>query len=288
MGRGASRKRKSRARGKTRALPWRTGIKSVTLLALFVLLGWVVTKVEPLKWVQRYTNKPIANVSVEGEFKYLAETDIEAIVEKKLTDTFLELDIVSLKKHLETHPWVDRATVSRQWPDTLLIKITEQQPIARWNSAGFLNLRGEIVNLDNKIRLDHLPLLKASDRYASRVMQQYVRVTKLLGHHKFAPLVLELDNTLAWSLVMAPNITIRLGRDDALEKLQRLMPVMTGRLQESLSRIKMIDMRYKQGFAVGWNDDNDQSTLLRSKDKIGLSMNKTGSNFGLSLMASTL
>ncbi len=288
MGRGASRKRKSRTRGKTRALPWRTGIKSVTLLALFVLLGWVVTKVEPLKWVQRYTNKPIANVSVEGEFKYLAETDIEAIVEKKLTDTFLELDIVSLKKHLETHPWVDRATVSRQWPDTLLIKITEQQPIARWNSAGFLNLRGEIVNLDNKIHLDHLPLLKASDRYASRVMQQYVRVTKLLGHHKFAPLVLELDNTLAWSLVMAPNITIRLGRDDALEKLQRLMPVMTGRLQESLSRIKMIDMRYKQGFAVGWNDDNDQSTLLRSKDKIGLSMNKTGSNFGLSLMTSTL
>ena len=259
INRGASRQRKSRAKNKgpSFASIGRATIKIVALLGFLVFLGWMITKAEPLKWVQRYTNKPIANVSVEGEFKYLAETAIEAMVEQKLTDTFLELDIVSLKKHLETHPWVDRATVSRQWPDTLLIKITEQQPIARWNSAGFLNLRGEIVNLDNRIRLDHLPLLKASDRYASRVMQQYVRVTKLLGHYKFAPLVLELDNTLAWSLVIAPNITIKLGRDDALEKLQRLIPVMTSRLQESMTRINTVDMRYKQGFAVGWNDENE-------------------------------
>ena len=48
----------------------------------------------------------------------------------------------------------DNAVVTRQWPDTLLIKIVEQQPIARWNSQDFLNLRGEIVKLHHQVALN--------------------------------------------------------------------------------------------------------------------------------------
>ena len=203
---------------------------------------------------KNYLNK-LSHKRIQGEFKYISQANIESLVAEKLTSTFLELDIMALKSHLENQPWIDRAVVARQWPDTLLIKVIEQQPIARWNNRGFLNLRGEIVNLSNKTELNHLPLLRANDRYTQRVMQQYVLIVKLLSEYKFAPLVLELDNTLSWSLMISPAIMLRLGRDDTIEKLQRLMRVLQSDLKSQINKIAAIDMRYEQGFAVSWNKD---------------------------------
>lgn len=259
---------------KHRRISWRLLLNSFLLLSFLAVITWSIVRLEPLKIVKQYTNKPISTVSVQGDFKYVTQQHVEALVAQKLTKTFLELDIVALKSHLENNAWIDHAVVSRQWPDTLLIKILEQQPIARWNSTGFLNLRGEIVNLSNKTPLDHLPLLSADDRYAEQVMQQYVLVTKLLGSYKFAPLVLELDNTLAWSLTISPEITIKLGRDEVLEKLQRLMVVMTGSLSGDIPRIRTIDIRYKQGFAIGWlkaanNERREQELRHESRQERG-------------------
>lgn len=257
---GASRRRSRSAKSVEKSkMPWRLLFNAVFAVTVIVVLAWSVYRLEPLAIIQEYTNKPIAHVSVQGDFKYVSQVDIEALVATKLTETFLELDIVALKSHLEIHPWIDRAIVTRQWPDTLLIKISEQQPIARWNLHDFLNLRGEIVNLDNKTELNHLPLLKADDRYAERVMQQYVLVAKLLANYKFAPLVLELDNTLAWTLKISPEIEIKLGRDESLTKLQRLMDVLTSELKDQVTNINTIDMRYKQGFAISWIELPEES-----------------------------
>lgn len=255
--RGASPK-KRKATSKVRArykVPWKALSSALALMGLLGLMVWSVYKIEPLKIIQEYTNKPIANVSIQGDFKYASQVHVEALVAEKLSNTFLELDIMALKSHLEKHPWIDRAVVARQWPDTLLIKITEQQPIARWNNQGFLNLRGEIVNLSNKTELNHLPLLKADDRYTERVMQQYVLMAKLLNEYNFAPLVLELDNTLAWSLTIAPAVSIKLGRDDSIEKLRRLMRVLQHDLNHHAAHIEAVDMRYKQGFAISWKQN---------------------------------
>ena len=225
---------------------------SCLLFVACAVLGWTIYRLDPLTLIKNYTNKPIAHVTVEGDFKYVTREYIETRVADKLTDTFLDLDIVALKKYLEKSDWIDQVVVARQWPDTLLIKIIEQQPIARWNDKSFLNFRGEIVNLKHKTELNHLPLLQAEDRYSERVLQQYVLIAKLLGNYKFAPLVLELDNTLSWTLTISHGITIRLGRDATLEKVQQLMQVFQLYFVDNLTNVSVIDMRYKQGFAVGW------------------------------------
>lgn len=250
--RGASRKPHKKSRASAVSIPWGKIFSGVLVLVVCAGVGWSVYRLEPLAIIKKYTNKPIASVRVEGEFKFVGQAVIEKLVAEKLTETFLELDIVALKQHIESNPWIDRAVVTRQWPDTLLIKVTEQQPIARWNKQDFLNFRGEIVKIDNKTSLDHLPLLKADDRYAERVLQQYVLVAKLLSDYKFAPLVLELDNTLAWSLKISPGIQIQLGREDTLAKLQRFLVVIDDQLNDRLANIDNVDMRYKQGFAVAW------------------------------------
>jgi cell division protein FtsQ len=240
------------------SIPWKKWLSGLLAFSVLGLMGWSIFRLEPLAIIEKYTNKPIAQVSIQGEFKYVSQASVENLIATELTETFLELDIVALKKHLERHPWIDRAVVTRLWPDTLLIKVFEQQPIARWNNDDFLNFRGEIVNLGNKTQLHNLPLLKADDRYADRVMQQFVLVAKLLSNYKFAPLVLELDNTLAWTLTISPGMSIKLGRDDTTTKLKRLLEVFAEDLSSEIVNIDSVDMRYRQGFAIAWKTPSNK------------------------------
>ena len=44
---------------------------------------------------------------------------------------------------IEALPWVARVSVRRTWPDAVSLYITEQVPVARWNSQQLLNAAGQ-------------------------------------------------------------------------------------------------------------------------------------------------
>lgn len=52
------------------------------------------------------------------------------------SDSMFLLDIAELRTRLLSLPWVADASIRRQWPDTLVIQITERQPIAIWQVGG--------------------------------------------------------------------------------------------------------------------------------------------------------
>ena len=174
------------------------------------------------------------------------------LLQNYLEQGFFKTDINVLKASLEKHPWIDRVNISRHWPDTLRISVMEQQAIARWDNVGFLNQRGEVILIDAVGALEHLPLLSAQNRFSQDVMQQYLRVNQLLWPNELTLSELHLDDTLAWTLVLNPDIEIKLGKDNILEKLQALLYAKKRQLSKDFQRIALIDMRYEKGFAVSW------------------------------------
>ena len=199
-------------------------------------------------------NRPIAGVSVESEFKYIAQHQTQQLVEQHLSPTFLELDMLGLKSALEANPWIDKVIIARTWPDRLLVRIQEQKPIARWGTEGFINLRGEIVRVSDAARLTHLPVIDCEERYAAEVMQQYQVIKNIVMGNSLTPVRLTLDKTLAWTLEFSPALTIRLGREKTLEKLQNIAKILRTDLSREVARMSQIDMRYDNGFAVTWKD----------------------------------
>jgi cell division protein FtsQ len=73
---------------------------------------------------------------------------------------------------------------------------------------------------------------------------------------------LDLDARGAWQLELANGVSVRLGRRQVDERLDRFiqtaLPVVGGRASE----ISYIDMRYSNGFAIGWK----RSSGLASRD----------------------
>lgn len=209
---------------------------------------------DPKTRLENLMNRPIAGVSVESEFKYIAQQQTQQLVEQHLSPTFLELDMLGLKKALEANPWIDKVIIARTWPDKLLVRIQEQKPIARWGTEGFINMRGEIVRVSDAAQLTSLPVFDCEERYAAEVMQQYQVIKNIVAGNGFTPVRLTLDKTLAWTLEFSPALTIRLGREKTLEKLQNIAKILRTELSREVSRMSKIDMRYDNGFAVTWKE----------------------------------
>jgi cell division protein FtsQ len=232
-----------------RKLLWGTLISALVVASVAGVV-WL----DPKSRLDQMMNRPITGVSVESEFKYISQEATQQLVAKHLAHTFLELDMPGLKAALENNPWIDKVIIARAWPDKLVVRIQEQRPIARWGNSGFVNMRGDIIRVEQTKALGHLPLFDAEDHHAADVMQQYLRIKSAVAANNLTPSVIVLDKTLSWTVEFTPALTIKLGREQALEKLQNIAKLLRTDLAREVSRMHQIDMRYDNGFAVTWKD----------------------------------
>jgi len=238
-------------------------VGSVLLKVLFIvgLLGGCLAAYwhfDPKSKLQEFTHRPIKEVQIEGVFQFISAEILQEQIELYVKGSFLQLELADLKSQLEQNPWIDTVAIARVWPDKLIVKVVEQQPIAQWGKKGFLNMRGDIVEVEKTTKIQALPLLQGEDRYAQEIMSQYLRIGKLLSQQDMALAAVELDDTRAWTLTLQSGITIKLGRDRLWEKLQYLLAAKNGDLGKDFNKIQVVDMRYPGGFAVTWRAEADQ------------------------------
>ncbi|MCC7267355.1 MAG: FtsQ-type POTRA domain-containing protein [Caulobacteraceae bacterium] len=101
------------------------------------------------------------NLKVEGASK-LAEGDILAAAALHRHDSVLTVDLPSLRQRVEEVPWVEKATVSRLLPDTLVIDIKERPRLAVWQHRGrmaVLDADGVVIGGADPFRFADLPLV---------------------------------------------------------------------------------------------------------------------------------
>ncbi len=207
--------------------------------------------------VAELVDRPLASVMVEGDFHYISKERAMALISAEIHEDFLQLDLMRMKTALENEPWVEHAALARRWPDALEVRITEEQPIARWGTDGFLNQRGELVQVDNIDALAALPLLQGSAADASKIMQQYQDLSQLLRSRGLDVIELKCDSKKSWRLMLKGDVEVAIGRDQVMEKMRRFMTVYDQHLSEVWQDVTAIDVRYTNGVAVQWSPDSE-------------------------------
>lgn len=234
----------------------------VTLLA--IALYWVSGP------IAKIFERPIKSVVVEGDFNFITKERATELISNEINGDFLQLDLMQLKHALLTDPWVESVTLNRRWPDTLVVKISEQKPIARWGD-GFLNQRGEIVRIDEANKLVGLPWLQGNEADAIEILQQYQDLSQILRSRGLEVLALKCDNKKSWRLTIKNHVEIALGRDQVMEKIRRFVTVYDTQLSSVWTDVKAIDLRYSNGVAVRWVADSVMAKkYIKSQAQIGL------------------
>ena len=88
------------------------------------------------------------------------------------------------------------------------------------------------------------------------MIAQYLLLAELLAPTDLRLTELQRDAVGAWQIETAAGVRIVLGRDQIIEKIRRLIVVWGSGLDVQLNNIETIDLRYPNGLAVSWRDQD--------------------------------
>lgn len=226
------------------------------LLLALALLG---AAVQGWRQLAPQLDRPIAQVLVESKLGAVAEAN-QLELQQKLDGfgevRFLSVDLAAMQQALEQLPWIDQARVSRIWPDLLKVEVVEQQPIARWGEQQWLNSRGQVFRGVTREPEAGMPRLLGPEGSEEQVMQQYWSLTRLLRPLGYSIARLELKARGSWFVTTGDGLELLLGRDVVLEKMRRFSAIHERELKEQMDRVARIDLRYANGLAVAWREDD--------------------------------
>ena len=226
------------------------------MLSLAVLLAGVGISGD---WLLTKLDQPIAGVQVQGQLQQLNAVEVEQYVGDLLQPTYLQLDLDAIRERLESHPWVARSAVRRQWPDQIVLQVTERQAFAQWGQDQLVTANG--VRFQPPVLPTELALqLIGPTDSEAELLEWYPRLRDAMAASGLDISRLEKNQRGSWSVAVQQGFVLYLGRDDLLIKLERLQPIYNQMLVEHSGQIAAIDLRYTNGIAVQWRA-SDQAAI---------------------------
>jgi cell division protein FtsQ len=224
------------------------------LRGLSVLIFALAVVTLSYRFSAQLLDQPISSLMIEGPFQRVTALQIEESISEALGDGFFSANIEAIQEQIVALPWIHEANVVRRWPGTLEIIVTEQIPAAIWGARGLLNTSGDLFVLDARHVPAELPRLDGPEGQSSTVAKRYLHMREELIPSGLDLRQVKLDARGAWDLKLSNGIDVRLGRRDVDGRAQLFLDVAANIISSREAEIEFVDMRYSNGFTIGWKN----------------------------------
>ena len=242
--------------GLSPGLSKRAAFAMLGLMVLIALLAFASRlAVDPKRF-------PVVQVDVLGTLDYANRDVLMDIIQRHTEMGFYGLDIDDLRQGLESNDWVASSRVSRVWPARITLDIEEHEPAARWNDDHLISKRLELF------KPHQLRRASADFKQWSDVFKPLPQVLGSLGRHEvlldayrdydqqlsllgLKMALLEEDERLSQTLTLANGVSVKLGREQQVLRMNRFLDVYEYLAAQGSGRQMSFDMRYESGFALG-------------------------------------
>ncbi|VAW58819.1 Cell division protein FtsQ [hydrothermal vent metagenome] len=222
------------------------------LLAVFAISYMKLREeIELKQWADSFF--PVKSIQIEGEFKFLDKTRLQAQVLPVANGGFFTLDLSLIRSRLVEMSWVEDVSVRRQWPDRLLVRVIEKQPVVYWGEKRVMSSKGELFEPESRLKIE-LPRLLGPQGQHKLMLAELARMQAWLLESGFHIQQMQQDARRSWVLRMTTGLELRLGRKQLHERLHRFVSIYKTHLKNEKREIKHVDMRYTNGFAVAWKE----------------------------------
>ncbi len=230
----------------------RQGLWRLAVVGLLVVLGYLA-----LPRLIDILNKqvPIRYVRVEGTFQYIAKKDIKKKIMPLVQVGYFSADLQAIRTAVMSLPWASQVQVERIWPDRIRLRIFEQKPVVRWKSDRLLSHRGEIFKPANMDSFQALPVLYAPEGQREEFLRIMQGLSVTLTDIGLYLMEFKVTDRQSWRLIMENGLVLELGRLEPLHKLTQLIKALMILGDELVSKMAYIDMRYPNGYAVRWHNN---------------------------------
>lgn len=196
-------------------------------------------------------------VQVEGDLRHANRVAIAERVLPQAQGNYFTADLEAIRQAALGAAWVDDVVVSRHWPDGVRLRVMEKQPVALWGAGGLISSRGDLFLPGDQARqqldTEHLPILFGPGNKGTYVMEQYRAMNSVLRGIDMHIVELQLTDRMSWFLRLDNGIQLVVDQADTLGKLQRFAYLYERQLKPDASNIATVDLRYRNGVAIGWH-----------------------------------
>ena len=206
-------------------------------------------------WLQNQQSAPVREIRLYGDFHHINAQQLHQQLAQQYVGNFFSVNVDQVQAFLLQQPWVYQVAVRKQWPDALVVVVTEQQPVAIWNQLQLLNGRAEVFDAPLQQLKTELPMLTGPQGSQQDALTMFRHMQGLLALHKFNAVSLGLTERFSWQLSLSNGVSLKLGRDDTLKRLQRfieLYPVISKHKDDAVAEV---DLRYDTGIAVRYSSE---------------------------------
>lgn len=237
-----------------RNLGFSANVLMAVLLFLIALVGvaWIyVGMVTRDRW-------PIRWLEVDGVFHRVSAERVRIKVSPLVTGSFFTVDLKAVQAHTAQLPWVADVTVRKRWPDTIKVIVTEYTPVAHWTGGRLVSPTGRAFIVPAAEEMQGLPWLEGPEGTVRKVFEAWRQF-----NNELFPVGLEIDRIRldrrgSWQLALSNGTTIRIGREEALPRLRRLVASWPELVRLKEMAPVDVDLRYSNGFAVRWPEPRPQ------------------------------
>ena len=196
---------------------------------------------------------PISDIRLGQKSLNVDENEIFKIAEKYLKNkSFFNIKLDYLKNSIEKVGWVKNAYIRRSYPNEVIIFLEEYNPVAVWNNDFYISENGYIFSA-NKIE-KKLPKISSFSNRNVIIFEYFSLISDGILKNKINEKILQIKENEIRSLtvLLSSNIAIKFGSQNIKERIAIFFKAYKTLKSSDLKKIRYIDMRYSNGFSIGW------------------------------------
>lgn len=230
-----------------RGAAWLVAVALVVLPLVGLVRGWFASD----RW-------PIRSLKVEAPYRHVSADQLRAAVAPYLHKGFFATRLDRLQKAVVAMPWVASAEARKVWPDTLVLRVYEREPVAHWNGDQLIGRDGSVFSAPGGKTLKALPDLSGPDAREPDVLAFFSKVRKQFAGVGLKVTGVDLSGRDSWRVQLADGAELVVGNVDPGQRLQRFLDTYPRMVQDDGGKhFSRVDLRYANGFAVRWVPTGD-------------------------------
>ena len=160
-----------------------------------------------------WTGLRIEQVALSGQ-RFTPDADVFDAIDLPNSGSLVTFDAAQARQRIEKLPWVSTATISRIFPGSLDVRVTERQPAALWLSHDreyLVDDSGRVLSALKKGTNVRLPRLSGSGapEQAQSLLELIVRFPRISERFEMAERV----GGRRWTLHLKDRVVVHLGAD---------------------------------------------------------------------------
>lgn len=211
------------------------GLAAVALLAAAVWAGH-----------DALARRPIEAVRYTGDTARVGAAELERLAAGLRGREARTVALADVREAARRIAWVRDCSVRRVFPATLEVSIEAHVPLARWDEARLVSVRGEVFAASHE---GVLPRFSGPEGSAAEMTATWAAVGRATAPLASPVAELRLSERRAWQARLASGLVLVLGRGDVEARLARFAAAWP-HIAPTASAATHADLRYPSGFAL--------------------------------------